>query len=168
MDKTTSWVVAIIVVVLVLLGAWYFTGQGTPSPAPGTQNATSTTDTTSGADTGTGADVSVGGSVSVGSSPTIHLTANGFSPSSVTIKKGQSVTWVNDTSGSMWVASAQHPSHSVYSGTTLSEHCPNGSATAFDQCQSGGTYTFMLDKAGTWRYHNHANPSMFGTVIVTE
>jgi plastocyanin len=92
-----------------------------------------------------------------------------FSPSTVTIKKGDTVTW-NDSSGQMWVASSPHPAHTGYDGTSRTTHCAPGytGATPFDQCSPGATYTFTFDKVGSWSYHDHMNPSSFGTVVVTE
>ena len=68
----------------------------------------------------------------------------------------------------MWIASAVHPTHSVYSGTTLAEHCNGTSGTSFDQCKDASVYSFTFSKIGTWNYHNHLNPADFGTVIVVE
>jgi plastocyanin len=99
---------------------------------------------------------------------TVHYTQSGFSPSTITVAKGATVTFVNESNRDMWVASAQHPSHTSYSGTSRSEHCPGGSTTAFDQCASGDSYVFTFGKVGTWSYHDHLNPQFQGTVIVAE
>ncbi len=102
-------------------------------------------------------------------SVTIVYSDQGFSPSSIMIPLGTTVTFVNQSSEKMWVASAMHPSHAVYSGTSLSQHCPDTENTAFDQCTagtSGSSYSFTFDKVGTWKYHDHVNTSMVGTVIV--
>lgn len=101
-------------------------------------------------------------------SATVSYSANGFSPSSVTIKVGGTVTFVDQGTGKMWVASAQHPTHTAYSGTTLSEHCDDAADVSFDQCKNGPTYSFTFNKAGTWRYHNHSQASHFGSVTVVE
>jgi len=98
----------------------------------------------------------------------ITFTDSGFSLDTVTIKKGESVTWVNQSNEGMWVASAAHPTHIVYSGTALNEHCPDTADTAFDQCGTGNSYTFTFDKTGTWKYHNHVDASKTGTIVVTE
>jgi len=67
----------------------------------------------------------------------------------------------------MWVASAVHPTHTLYAGTSLSEHCGNGAANdSFDQCDAGDDYSFTFKKTGEWKYHNHVNASQTGTVIV--
>lgn len=99
---------------------------------------------------------------------TIALTKDGFSPSTLTVKRGTMVTWINSGGGNMWVASAMHPSHIVYGGTTLKEHCPDTASAAFDQCAIGATFTFMFDKVGDWKYHNHVDAGQYGSVTVTE
>ena len=99
---------------------------------------------------------------------TITYNGDSFSPKEVLIRKGGTVTWVNASGGQMWVASAQHPSHTVYSGTSRQEHCPDTSGTAFDQCAGGNNYTFTFDKVGTWNYHDHLNATAFGSVTVVE
>ena len=99
---------------------------------------------------------------------TIHYTSTGFTPKSTSIKVGDSVTWVNETTHGMWVASANHPSHAVYDGTSLTQHCASPTATTFDQCQSSQSYTFVFTKTGSWNYHDHVTSGNFGTVIVTK
>src|SRR3989344_4244411 len=105
---------------------------------------------------------------SVPMTATITYDGSSFSPSSVTIKKGGTVAWNNESTSEMWVASAQHPNHTMYSGTSRTAHCPDTSKTAFDQCAGGNNYTFQFDKVGTWKYHDHLNASVFGSVTVVE
>ena len=88
-------------------------------------------------------------------SATIDYTDGGFVPSSVTIAAGGSVTWTNNSSGPMWVASSPHPAHTDYPG--------------FDELkrvEKGGKYTFTFTKVGMWKFHNHAKASDYGAVIV--
>lgn len=90
-----------------------------------------------------------------------------FSPKNITILPGTTVEFVDRSPGKdMWVASAMHPTHAVYSGTNLSQHCPDTLGTAFDQCGTGTSYIFTFNKIGTWNYHNHRNATDFGTIIV--
>jgi len=159
MQKILWVVVAIIVIVG---GYWWW--QGTQAPAE--SNAADAT-------AGDTADVTTAPMPVIGSTtqetivaPTVTYDGKTFSPSAVTIKKGGTVTWKNTSSGKMWVASAQHPTHTVYSGTSRSEHCPDTSNTTFDQCEGGGDYSFTFDKVGTWNYHDHINAGVFGKVIV--
>ncbi len=86
---------------------------------------------------------------------TIHYTDNGFVPSTVTIKVGQTVKFVNDTNEKMWVASDPHPSHTGYAG--------------FDEdrgAAKGESYQFTFSKAGTWGFHNHLSSGDKGKVVV--
>lgn len=87
----------------------------------------------------------------------VTYTDSGFAPKDVTVKKSTTVTFVNGSSSSMWVASAPHPTHTNY--------------PEFDQLKSvgkGQTYEFTFDKVGMWKYHNHMKPTDFGSVTVTE
>lgn len=101
-------------------------------------------------------------------SATVIYGPNGFSPATVTIAKGSKVTFVNQSGNEMWLASDPHPTHQGYDGTTKNVHCASGYAGAapFDQCSTGDSFSFTFDKSGTWGYHNHANDSDEGTVIV--
>lgn len=159
-----GWIAVIVGILIIAAGAWWFTSAN-PSAGVGEAMIPAQQDTTS--DTG----AQVGVDVNVNTAPmTATVTYNGstFSPQEVTIKKGGTVTWKNTSGGSMWVASAQHPAHTVYSGTSRTEHCPDTSGTAFDQCVGGGDYSFTFSKAGTWGYHDHLNPSAFGKIVVVE
>lgn len=97
---------------------------------------------------------------------TIYLTDSGFQPSEITVEQGETVTWVNNASSSMWVASDQHPTHTEYDGTSLrSGDCDSGEAE-FDQCSTGERYSFTFEKTGTWGYHNHEPYVQGGQVVV--
>lgn len=161
MNRTT---IGVIVALIIVAGGWYLLQKNpasTPQTTatnqmPVTATTTSTTTTTTPTEVPTGV--------------TVVYTNQGFSPKSVTVSTGTQVTFVNQSSGGMWVASAMHPSHEVYSGTTLSQHCPDTADMAFDECtdvSSGGTFSFTFDKVGMWKYHNHVETSNTGSVTVT-
>lgn len=97
----------------------------------------------------------------------ITHTSSGFQPQTITIEKGETVTWQSET-GNMWVASDRHPTHTQYAGTSRTEHCSGGDQTsaAFDQCSTGTEFSFTFEKSGDWNYHNHENSFQGGTVIV--
>lgn len=100
---------------------------------------------------------------------TITYTESGFSPAPLSVAQGTTVTFVNESGRDVWPASAIHPTHTVYDGTSLSEHCPDLSGIAFDVCGGiapGGSWSFTFTKAGEWTYHDHLNPRNFGKVIV--
>src|SRR3989344_5462020 len=99
----------------------------------------------------------------------IIYTDSGYSPSELTIKIGDTVTWKNESSSGMWTASAMHPTHTLYSGTSLEEHCKNNQSDSFDECssiKSGESWSFTFEKQGTWPYHNHVQTGHFGKIIV--
>ncbi len=161
-----GWIAVIVGILIIGGGAWWFTTQSAAPVADNSTEVSGETNTTP-ADTGT----QVGVDVNVNTAPTTAtITYNGgsFSPQEVTIKKGGTVTWKNTSGSNMWVASAQHPTHIVYSGTARTEHCPDASNTAFDQCVGGGDYSFTFNKTGTWGYHDHLNTSAFGKIVVVE
>lgn len=150
--KNFLWVLIIVIV----LGGGYYLWQNNSTAPAAVDNGGSTVVTPTPTPTPT-------------ASMTATITYNGdsFSPQEVTIAKGGTVTWVNSSGGKMWVASAQHPSHTVYAGTSRQEHCPDTSGAAFDQCAGEtGNYSFIFQKAGTWGYHDHLNSNLFGKVIV--
>lgn len=97
---------------------------------------------------------------------TVTYTASGFSPERVTIEQGETVTWVNEGGPGMWVATDVHPSHSEYDGTSLRQHCQDGSSDTFDACQTTQEYSFTFEKNGTFPYHNHRQAGHVGTVVV--
>ena len=88
----------------------------------------------------------------------IKVTYNtqGFSPKTVTIKKGETVVFENKTGKKASVASDEHPTHLLY--------------PEFDQYKTEqrgkGEFRFTFEKAGTWNYHDHLNANMTGTVVV--
>ena len=159
----TSTIVWIVVIILVVLGGWYLYSAQTAS-APVVPSVE--TQTTTG--TNAGANVSAPTTSSAPMSATVKLTSSGFSPGTMTIAKGGTVPWVNESGSPMWVASAMHPAHVLYDNTSKDEHCASGytGPTPFDQCSSSVNYSFTFNKVGTWKYHNHVNSSQFGTVIV--
>jgi plastocyanin len=88
----------------------------------------------------------------------VTITAGGtFSPATLTVKKGTTVTWTNSGSAKVWVASDPHPVHTGYAG--LDSRTDLG---------AGESFSFTFDKVGSWGYHNHLNSTVKGTVVVTE
>lgn len=84
----------------------------------------------------------------------ITYTNNGFSPSSLTVKSGDSVTINNSSDSSIQIQSNPHPIH------TDNDELNVGVIAA------GKSATFKLTKTGTWGYHNHLNTSETGSIIV--
>jgi plastocyanin len=167
--SNTGWAAVVIAIIVILgLGWWWYSAQPAPvdnTAAGGTQ--LEGTPTQSNGMVGGDASVDVG----VGDASqrvTVRYTASGFSPANVTISPGTGVTFVNDTSGPMWVAADEHPVHTSFDGTDRTTHCSGSyaGATPFDQCQNGSTYTFVFGKAGTFGYHNHSAAQHEGAITV--
>lgn len=85
----------------------------------------------------------------------VSMIHDGFSPKNITIKRGDTVTFVNEDSQSHWPASNIHPTHSIYP-----EFDPKRSL------KQGESWSFVFEKEGIWRYHDHVAPSLAGTVVV--
>ena len=166
MTKQLLWAV---VIVVVLGGAyWWWQGSnGTVAPNSESEVMTNNTNIPSGAQMEDGV-IPEGPNANVPLSATVSYTGSAFSPATVTIRKGGMVTWSNNGSSPLWVASAQHPTHTVYAGDSLEEHCPDNAADSFDQCAGGNSYSFIFNKTGTWRYHDDMNSTAFGSVVVVE
>ncbi|MDP2593261.1 MAG: hypothetical protein Q8P52_01260 [bacterium] len=95
----------------------------------------------------------------------VTYTNDGFSPKTITINQGDTVRFVNQGSLQMWVASAIHPTHTIYPEKT-EDDCLG---SAFDQCEAGGAgsvYEFTFNRVGSWNYHNHSRANHTGSIIV--
>lgn len=136
----------IVLLVIVLVGYYFLRGyspssQNIQNQAATTETATPTTLATT--------------SANVAAKATVDYTDSGFTPKTVTVKVGDTVTWTNNSGKSMWVASAPHPAHTDLPG--------------FDQLkgvEKGSTYSYTFAKVGSWKYHNHLVPKDTGTVVV--
>lgn len=117
----------------------------------------------------------------VASAPgTVILISNeGFTPSEVSVSKGEVVSFVNVIKAPAWPASNAHPTHTRYpaaysaSGTFMgSEACfakGQPKPGAFDPCeeiQPGNMWSMTFEEVGRWTYHDHTNPTYRGVIIV--
>ncbi len=84
----------------------------------------------------------------------ITYSDSGFSPSSITVKSGDTVTIKNTSSNGLQLDSDPHPIHT--DDTDL-----NVGTVATGQSQ-----TFTVTKKGTFGYHNHLNPSDKGEIVI--
>jgi len=93
---------------------------------------------------------------SVKATASVDITAKGFSPATITIKKGTLVTFTNKDKKEHQVASDPHPNHTKLAGFD-----------SVTNLKTSNTYSFLFEKAGTYTYHDELNPLKFkGTVIV--
>lgn len=151
-------VIIILIVVLVLLavaGALVFAMKGkdsdkdaTPTtPATPTQNqeAPAQTDATE-PDTTTDADVKTG-------AVAVTISNFAFSPSTLKVKKGSTITWTNNDSAGHTVTSDDDSTVSGLDSELLAQ---------------GKTFSFTFDKVGIYSYHCTPHPNMTATVEVVE
>lgn len=93
----------------------------------------------------------------------VTYTDLGYSPSALRVKAGATVVFQNNSSRSMWTASAVHPAHTIYPTTG------GCIGSTFDTCkgiQPDSFWSFKFNIAGAWKYHNHLNPSDTGAIVV--
>lgn len=163
MNKTI--IAIIIVVVVVLSGYFLFRGAYQPTPSvPQTLNQ----QTVPQPSTSELSNKQLSPQLSAEQAPVaeekvVTYTDAGYSPSTLRIKKGETVTFKNQSSQSMWTASAFHPTHRVYPTTG---GCLGSTFDACQGIQPGNSWSFKFDISGTWKYHNHLNPGDTGTIIV--
>jgi len=87
--------------------------------------------------------------------PTITIQNLAFTPATVTIPKGTTVSWVNlDSTNHQVVNDAQ--------GTIA-----QGALFTSNSLPKGAGYLFKFETPGTYQYHCSIHPSMKGTVVVT-
>lgn len=102
---------------------------------------------------------------------TVVYSDGGYAPKELTVKKGEKVTFRNESSHVMWPASAMHPAHAEYPGSGL-QKCTDSSvdkSTLFDSCsekKSREEWSFQFQEVGTWNYHDHRRAEYWGTIIV--
>lgn len=100
---------------------------------------------------------------------TVTYTDSGYSPSGVTISAGDTINFVNNSSGGMWTASAIHPTHTVYPGSGIAKCSTAQEGEIFDACEGtngGDSWSFTFNEQGSWNYHNHLQVNHTGAIIV--
>jgi plastocyanin len=157
--SNNSIIVAVIVVIILAVGGYFVFAQKVEAPvtagAPEQPAASATT------------------TVPAQIATIVSYTDSGFSPKSLTVAEGTTVNFVNNSSGQMWVAVGNHPTHTTYDGTNEQTHCSSSTNTngSFDECKPvapGTVYSFTFAKAGTFSFHNHVHASDLGTITVTK
>ncbi len=141
----------IIVVILVALagGAFALTQKkDTEEPAHSTSSSTTTQKSEP------AATESAASGQNTGEAATITYGDNGFSPATITVKSGTTVTIKNNSSHGLQFDSDPHPAHT------------DDEELNVNSVPEGGSETFVVKRTGTFGYHNHLNPSDTGTIVV--
>lgn len=82
---------------------------------------------------------------------------DGYKPKEISIKLCTKVVFKNASDGPLWPASDIHPTHGIYP-----EFDPR------QPVEAGAEWSFVFDKVGRWKYHDHLNPTIRGVIDVTE
>lgn len=137
-----QWIAIYAVIGLIIYGLIYYFVIAKPRVAPVVAPSTTSSEATS--------------STTETVQDQVTLTANGFSPATLTVKTGTKVTWTNQGGSGATVSSDPHPIHTNYAPLNLGNF------------PDGGKLSLTFEKPGTYGYHNHLNPSQTATVIVQE
>ena len=134
MNKKVGIVLAIGVAVAAI-GVWIVLGSSSSRKAPAVENKTTQNSVASG---------------------TITYTDTGFSPETLSIKVGETVRVVNQSSATLEFSSADHPVHTEN---------PELNMPAIEPGKDG---MLKIAHTGTWGYHDHLHADHTGQIIVTD
>jgi plastocyanin len=180
MGSRLLWI--IVIIVIVAAGAWYFItkdtattpisttttnnsgGSNNLTPPPSTQTGSQTGGTDVGMEDGTGGTGTPAPNTQ-GYDALMTWTDNGFNPTTLTIKKGETVRFLNQGTGSFWPASDVHPTHRTYPQKSPSD-CLGSSFDACKGLSAGAFFDFTFTSAGSWGCHNHLRASHRCTIVV--
>lgn len=87
----------------------------------------------------------------------VSMEPSGFSPKTITIKVGDTVTWTNNDTRDHWPASSRHPTHQDLPGFD-----------ALGDVVPGASYSFTFTEVGSWVMHDHRKPGDWAMIVVTE
>lgn len=144
MSRNTT--VAVVVILVLIVGGWFLTRpKSTPTPAPSETSTPAPAQTTT---------PSATEGAMMKEKNVVKITSDGFTPKNITISAGDTVTWMNSDTVDHTVNSAPHPTHTAYLPLNLGVIKP------------GDKKSLTFPQAGTYKYHDHLNPSLFGSVTV--
>ena len=142
-------VIAVIAAILVTVGVIVAVALTQQTNAPASTQTTETGDTETQADTSAPSE-------DTAQQATITFTNTGFSPNTLTVKKGTTVTVVNSSDTDVQFSSDNHPTHRANPEMNMMELSPGNKAS------------FTANTVGTHGFHDHIDDSKTGTLIVTE
>lgn len=136
-------IAGVIILVLLIGGAFLLTNKAQAPQNTDQENAPS--------NSGTGAQSNITNAEN--EETIVSVTSSGFEPSEIKVKAGTKITWINKSGGTANVDSDIHPTHLLFPFLNLGN---------FDNDES---VSVVVEKAGTYTYHNHLNPNQKGTII---
>ena len=141
------WIVGIIIVLVLIVGGLYYSNK----PAPTVDKIDSGEEIViSEENQNSNSNSSSENLVNDAQEYMINIANFAFSPSTLTIKSGDSVTWTNKDSSA----------HTVTSDS--------GNELDSERISNGQIYTHVFAQAGTYSYHCTPHPRMKATIVVTE
>src|SRR3989344_6640976 len=120
-------IIAGVVVILVLVSVGYYVYQRPEQPTNGVSNS--------------------GASKPAGVTHSVSMNADGFSPSGLTVKVGDTAVFKNDDTRERWPASDVHPTHKICLGLD-----------AFGSVKPGRSYAYTFSEAKECPIHDHLIP----------
>ncbi len=150
--KNSGVIIAVIVVLVLGAGVFALTKNKDKASDPGTglTNAPQTVGDTAQAQSSEQSATSTEAS----SADTITYSDSGFSPATLTVKSGTTVTIKNDSSRILEFESDPHPDHTDEPELNAGTVSP------------GKSMTFTVTKTGSHGYHNHLNDDDKGKIVV--
>jgi plastocyanin len=137
-------IIIILSAILIIAGGAYvlLKDEDRKTDTPITQS-TSQNNARESQDTGTASD-----------SMTISFDGDSFSPETLSVKVGDTVTVKNDSSRTIQFDSDPHPAHTDNTDLNV------------DTIRAGQSKSFATTRTGTFGYHDHLNPNATGAIIV--
>lgn len=155
MTKNTIIGIAIAGIILVLVIVWLLVGRQagqvtlTPSPIPtGFEFETPSLSPTP---------IATGAATPSGKPAEITITDSGFSPKTVEISAGSTITWVNNTNHEVQIAANPHPVHTGNREVSAGQFALSLAA--------GEKKSVEIGKTGSFGYHDHLSPGLLGTIV---
>jgi plastocyanin len=88
------------------------------------------------------------------STAVVRITDNGFEPTTISVKSGTKVTWINTTQALHQIASNPYPQN---------DDLPSLKSEILNHDQS---YSYVAKTTGTFNYHDQLRPTVNGTLVV--
>lgn len=139
-------VIALVVILVLGGGAYALTRGSDQTTEDATTNTTEQTDQASTATEQPTADTESGNTLRT----TVAIENFAYSPATITVKKGTTITWTNNDSVEHTVTSDE--------GTLMNS----------EMLAKGSSYSVAFNETGTYAYHCQPHPNMKATVVVTE
>ena len=95
----------------------------------------------------------------------IEYTDSGYATTSITIKQGTRVRFLNTSSSETWPASGIHPTHTLYPEKEPTD-CLGSSFDSCTRLAPGEFFDFTFFYTGTWSFHDHVHGYHTGVITV--